>query len=732
MFRMLELLNFTRLYRAGRPRATGAVVAAEVVEAVDDDFIRVASTEFIKVKIDEGKSTISFRLGRDDFIYGLGQAMGGVNKRGGLYRLYNTDEPNHTPDKQSLYGSHPFMIVEGAVSFGLFIDYPGAITIDAGFTLRDRVTISFDSADFDLYIFASADKRAIVRELLQLIGRPYLPPAWAFGFHQCRWSYPDRKRVEEVAASFREKEIPCDAIYLDIDYMEDFKVFTVDGESFPEIEDMTAALAAKGFKTVPIIDPGVKIEEGFDLYEEGLERGFFCLDEAGEPFVTAVWPGLVHLPDFYNPLVRSWWGGLYKRLLRWGAAGFWNDMNEPALFYTPPALAEVKEELASSPENIDIYSFFRLKESMGGLQNREDYFKAFYQVGAGGERVCHNEIHNLYGFQMARAAAKGLQEARPGARHFLLSRSSYPGIHRYGGIWTGDNASWWEHILLNIKMLINLNMCGFFFTGADIGGFGGNASAELVIRWSQLAVFSPLFRNHSALGTRDQEPFAFDEESEATLRETIRLRYALLPYLYSSFFQAVAELFPFITPLSFSFAGRRAGEVEDQFMVGPSIMAAPVYTPNRGGRHLHLPGCLWLYWAADRWDSRNCRVLHPGEHYIECSIEETPLFIKENSLIVMSEPQNFVGERETTTLTIMGLVTERASIVYHHDDGLTMDYLEGGYSQITLEVERGEDGYRTYYKVVESEQAPLTIKRLYFELYDENGEVYNELVTIDR
>lgn len=724
MFKMKDLLNFTKLYRAGRPFYTGAVIHREVLTLDESELIGVTAPDFLKVESGEEGTSLTYRMGADDFIYGLGEAMGGLNKRGRIYRLYNRDEPNHTPEKSSLYGSHPFLMIEGKESFGLLLDYPGAITIDAGFSHKDRLVITLESAHFDLYLFLSPDKEAVIKELLTLIGEPYLPPAWAFGYQQCRWSYPDRESVERIALQFRRRGIPCDAIYLDIDYMEDYKVFTVDESRFPRLKEMIGQLKEEGIKVIPIIDPGVKIEPGFSVYEDGLEEGLFCLDSRGRAFIAAVWPGLVHLPDFLNPEVRQWWGGLYKGLLELGAAGFWNDMNEPALFYTPEELAKVKREIAASPDNADIYSFFKLKERVGGLQNREEYFRSFYHREPSGQVISHHQVHNLYGFYMALAAESGLERLSPGKRHFLLSRSSYLGQHRTGGVWTGDNASWWEHILLNIKMLINLNMCGFFYCGADTGGFGCDASAELVIRWSQLALFSPLFRNHAALGTRSQEPFAFDEESEKIITETIRLRYGLLPYIYSSFAAAVQELRPFITPLSLSFEGRRVREVEDQFMAGRSLMAAPIYSPNSRGRYVHLPHCRWLYWAASSYEKRACLLYEAGDHYIEAGLAETPIFIKENSLIIMSEPLNYVGEREVKELTVLGLVTTQARVVYYYDDGESVGYRDGEYSELIITLIRESEGPPFSFTLERHERLPLPLERLSFEIYDEKGELW--------
>jgi len=329
---------------------------------------------------------------------------------------------------------------------------------------------------------------------------------------------------------------------------------------------------------------------------------------------------------------------------------------------------------------------------------------------------------------MTRATAEGLYKINPNLRYFILTRSSYIGLHRFAAIWMGDNQSWWEHMLVNIKMLISLNICGFFYTGADIGGFGNNASPELVVRWMQLGVFNPLYRNHSALGTRAQEPWAFGGEVKDIIRDTVRFRYALIPYIYSEFMKSIIELMPFIKPLSFVYEDKISQNIEDQFLFGNSIMVAPIYEPNKRGRFVYLPESNWLLWNVSKYDKTNLKICPKGTHFIESKISEIPIFIKENSLVVLTEPQNYVGERAITKLKVIGFVTDRASFVYYEDDGITHNYKDGKFSSIKIFVEKIENDYDIYFDVNENSEVKFGIKEMQFEIYNESGRVFIEKV----
>ncbi|MDD7326662.1 MAG: glycoside hydrolase family 31 protein, partial [Lachnospiraceae bacterium] len=399
--------------------------------------------------------------------------------------------------------------------------------------------------------------RAIVREFRGLTGKSYIPPLWAFGFGQSRWGYRTEDDVREVADRYEKAGVPLDSIYLDIDYMERYKDFTTDGEKFPDFRDFTAEMKKRGIRLVPIIDAGVKIEKGYDVYEEGVKNGYFCKKENGENFTAAVWPGRVHFPDFLNDDARKWFGDKYRFLLDQGIEGFWNDMNEPAIFYSDEHLKEVFEKIEDyKGKNLDINTFFEFKDLVGTIDNNPVDYRSFYH-NFHGKNIRHDKVHNLFGFYMTRAAGEAFDRYRhdkgTDKRYLMFSRSSYIGMHRYGGVWTGDNKSWWSHILLAMQQMPGLNMSGFLYTGSDTAGFGDDTTEDLAMRWTEFSIFTPLFRNHSCDGTRKQEYYYFDDVREGKdnpvkahtdtrhiddFRKIVELRYALLPYIYSEFMKA--------------------------------------------------------------------------------------------------------------------------------------------------------------------------------------------------
>ena len=720
MFKKMQISNMTTLYKSGTPFNTGAVI----VDMDNNNFEQVSNVTFFT--IEEGSNEISFiyEMAKDDVVYGLGETLGALNKRGKRYRFYATDDPEHTPEKESLYGSHPFMILDGEKTFGIFIDYPSEIIFDIGFTHKDILKITIFSKDFDLYIFDCDEKLTIIKEYFNLTGKPYIPPKWAFGYQQSRWSYFSEKEVREVANKYRELGIPLDVIYTDIDYMDSYKVFTINKEAFPNYEGMVKDLKEKGIKVIPILDPGVKIEEGYEVYEEGKKNGYFCVDKDGKPFVTAVWPGLTHFPDFLNSKVRKWWGQKYKVFTDMGVKGFWNDMNEPSIFYTPKSLDklfDLLKDLEKNKEEAGI-EVFLAKESFVNISNNREDYRSFYHKLDDGTLINHDLVHNLYGFKNTQATADEMKELLPNQRVLLLSRSSYPGLHRIASIWMGDNKSWWEHILVNIRMLQSLNMMGFFYTGADIGGFGADASAELVVRWMELGAFTPFFRNHTALNTRPQEPWQFDEESLNIMRDIVRLRYAFLPYTYSEYMNSVKDSNPFVKPISFVFENPRSKDIEDQYMYGESLMVAPVYEQNKKGRYVHLPQVKWLNWTASKYEERKMKVYEPGDYYIKADLSEIPLFIKENSLIVLSEPMNFVGEKDITELTVAGLVTDHVLYNYYDDDGTTYNFVKGDFGTIKIEITKERNDFKIDIKK-DDKNNMLKIKTIHFEIYDTDGSV---------
>mgnify|MGYP000522066778 FL=1 len=651
-------------YVYGRPFETYAVVNAENVsdaaESEKREFFREADMKkalepYGGITWDEPEDgndapamQYRVRMSDGDVVYGLGENVRGINKRGWVYESKCSDDPNHTESKRSLYGAHNFIIIADAdnpaASKGLFIDYPGRVIFDIGYLDKNELVITVCSGNFTAYVVSPAMDGAdgsdnhlysIVRQFRHIIGKSYVPPRWAFGYQQCRWSYMSADEVCGVVDSYRKRNIPIDAVYLDIDYMERYKDFTVNKETFPDFADFVKKMREKHIHLVPIIDAGVKIEDGYDTYEEGRKNGYFCKEADGEDFVAGVWPGRVHFPDVLNEDARRWFGHGYKVLLDAGIDGFWNDMNEPAIFYSEKHLKEVFDKIDDyKGKNLDIQSFFEFKGMVEGVANNLGDYERFYHRATqpDGEAVVrHDHVHNLYGFNMTRAASESFKELAPDKDILMFSRASYIGMHRYGGIWTGDNHAWWSHILLSLKMLPSLNMCGFMYVGSDVGGFNDNTTEELLMRWMGLAVFVPLMRNHAAAGTRYQELYRFTDTD--TFKNIVTMRYALIPYLWEAYRKAVEQDTLMYRPLGFEHPEDRvAVATEDQLYVGEDIMICPVYTQNAIGRYVYLPEPMTMVrmQSADEYELEKYEA---GHYFVEIPAQEIVFFIRDGHRI---------------------------------------------------------------------------------------------------
>ena len=651
-------------YVYGRPFETYAVVNAENVsdaaESEKREFFREADMKkalepYGGITWDEPEDgndapamQYRVRMSDGDVAYGLGENVRGINKRGWVYESKCSDDPNHTESKRSLYGAHNFIIIADAdnpaASKGLFIDYPGRVIFDIGYLDKNELVITVCSGNFTAYVVSPAMDGAdgsdnhlysIVRQFRHIIGKSYVPPRWAFGYQQCRWSYMSADEVCGVVDSYRKRNIPIDAVYLDIDYMERYKDFTVNKETFPDFADFVKKMREKHIHLVPIIDAGVKIEDGYDTYEEGRKNGYFCKEADGEDFVAGVWPGRVHFPDVLNEDARRWFGHGYKVLLDAGIDGFWNDMNEPAIFYSEKHLKEVFDKIDDyKGKNLDIQSFFEFKGMVEGVANNLGDYERFYHRATqpDGEAVVrHDHVHNLYGFNMTRAASESFKELAPDKDILMFSRASYIGMHRYGGIWTGDNHAWWSHILLSLKMLPSLNMCGFMYVGSDVGGFNDNTTEELLMRWMGLAVFVPLMRNHAAAGTRYQELYRFTDTD--TFKNIVTMRYALIPYLWEAYRKAVEQDTLMYRPLGFEHPEDKvAVATEDQLYVGEDIMICPVYTQNAVGRYVYLPEPMTMVRmkSADEYELEKYEA---GHYFVEIPAQEIVFFIRDGHRI---------------------------------------------------------------------------------------------------
>ena len=623
------------------------------------------STDALPFFETDQQGTFTYSLSENDIVYGLGEQIRGINKRGWQYVSWNYDNPNHHEDARSLYGAHNFIIIHGAVTFGAFLDYAGEMEFEIGYTKRSMLKIHAASNNLTVYIITGESEKDIVKQFRKMVGRSYIPPFWAFGYGQSRWGYKTEEDIRTVAKQYQDAGIPLDSIYLDIDYMERYKDFTVDTKRFPNLKGLATDMKEQGIHLVPIIDAGVKIEDGYDVYEEGVQNNYFCKNAEDGDFVGAVWPGRVHFPDFLQPKARDWFGKKYAVLTEQGIDGIWNDMNEPAIFYTEDRLADTCAEIEKlTAGNMGIQEYFAFTGMVAGLNgNIGDYDKFYHNVD--GKMVKHSEVHNLYGMNMTRSAFEALQEISPEKRTLFFSRSSYIGAHRYGGIWQGDNKSWWSHILQSMQQLPALNMAGFLFTGSDTGGFGCDTTEDLMIRWLQYSLFTPLFRNHSADGTREQELYQFSNVEAAG--KMIQIRYSLIPYLYSEFLKAALNDEMMFKPLSFDFPDdAMAEQVEDQLLLGNELMIAPIYKQNAQGRYVYLPEEMMLVRMHSSKDYTT-EILPKGHHYVSVGLDELVFFIRNQKAIPFAESAKNTAKTDYNTIQLLGY--EGSSYELYTDNG---------------------------------------------------------------
>ncbi len=600
----------------------------------------------------EKDMTFTCPLGKEDIVYGLGETMRGINKRGARYISFNYDDSRHRDDMPSMYGSHNFIVVDGEKTFGAFFDTPAKVVFDIDSAGDGLLSVACESSDLRLYIVEGGSAYSVVKEFLDIIGRSFLPPLWAFGYGQSRWGYKTARDISRVAAKHREAGIPLDYICLDIDYMDRYIDFTVHKRRFPKMAAYVKMMLEQGLHLVPIVDAGIKVEPGNAVYEEGVEKGCFCKNQDGRDFQAEVWPGMTHFPDFMRETVRAWFGSQYRFYTELGLEGFWNDMNEPAIFST-------ESRKKNAPPDAE-----RGDPDQPG-RHIADYKDFFHRLDDG-RRISNYKVHNVYGAMMTKASGEGLEKLLD-KRYLLFSRSSYIGAHRYGGIWTGDNESSWRMLRQNVYHMPSLNMCGFLYSGADTGGFGGNTSRELLLRWLAFSVFTPLMRNHSAIGTRKQECYRFRGTED--FQSIISLRYRLLPYLYSEYMKAALRQDMLIRPLAFDYPDdEKARRIEDQLMVGEGIMVAPILEKGVKGRIVYLPEPM----TEVRYSggSFTCMDVGAGERTAMAPLNTVVFYIRRGKLVPVGKAVSNTAEMDLLDVELLGSGTSYEQYV---DDGGAKD-----------------------------------------------------------
>ncbi len=591
-----------------------------------------------------------------EHIYGLGQKAAGLDRRGGKFEMWNADPQGYGPGQDPLYLNVPFYLgLHGTQGYGLFFDNSYRSHFDLGASEPERLRFAAAGGEMRYYFLYGPDLRRVLERYTDLTGRQPLPPLWALGYQQSRWSYYPASQVREVARQFRARAIPCDAIHLDIHYMRGYRSFTWDRRRFPDPAGLVADLRAAGFKTVTVIDPAIKADRRYAACSSGLRADVFCKYPDGTLFSGPVWPGDACFPDFTADRARSWWAGLHRDLLtEAGVAGMWMEMNEPTILG-----AGAGETLPDTvPHDLD---------------------------GRGGT---HAEAHNVYALEMARATREGWETWRPEERAFIISRSGYAGLQRYAAHWTGDNESTWEHLRLTMPMVLGLGLSGVAFAGCDTGGFDGVADGELVVRWTQLSAFTPFFRNHTALWTPSQEPWAHGEPYESLNRAAIELRYRLLPYLYTAFWQCSERGLPMARPLSLEFqADPQTHTLDDEFLFGDSLLVAPVCTPGTVCRQVYLPNGPWFdFWTGLRYDG-------PVAMTVPASLPELPIFARGGTVVPMWPLRQYVGQRPVDVLTLNIFPGTGTSWLYE-DDGHSLDYQRGVRRITRFNMRRGEGELR--------------------------------------
>lgn len=587
--------------------------------------------------------------------YGLGEKGGDLNKKGYYTENFNTDDPETDDDSITYYKTIPFYVaLKEESTYGIFFDNSFRSYFDMGKEMGDRIFFGAIGGQIQYYFIPGESIKEVVKNYTALTGRMEMPPLWSLGYQQCRFSYFSQEEVRELVKTFEEKDIPLDVVYLDIDYMDGFRVMTFKTPNFHDAAGLIGDLKEKGIRTITIIDPGVKVDEEYDVFKRGKEGNHFTKKLDGEIFIGAVWPGDSAFPDFSNKDCREWWKSELKKFIsEHGMDGIWNDMNEPCVFNN-----DHKTMLETCLHNSD-----------NGV-------------------IEHKEFHNRYGFEMSRCSKEAQEELHPNERGFSMTRATYAGGQRYSSVWTGDNMSLWSQMRMSISMNANLGISGFSFVGNDVSGFGLDSSEELFIRWMEMGPFIPIFRNHSNMYTRRQEPWAFGPRAEKIAKKSIELRYELLPYIYDLYYISHKEGLPIFRPMIMEYEkDMNLLNMREQFMLGENMLVAPVLYEGERSKTVYLPKGSWFnYFTMEK--------LQGGKWYkLPCELDEILVFIKEGS-IIPTYNKKFRNVKERPKNILLKVFGENAKGFHYNDDGHTMEYLEGKYTYMGIEFVDGKEEFK--------------------------------------
>lgn len=573
--------------------------------------------------------------------YGLGEKGGELNKKGYYTENFNTDDPETDDDSIMYYKTIPFyMALKQNHTYGIFFDNSFRSYFDMGKKCSDRIFFGANGGQIQYYFMLGKNMKEVLEKYTYLTGRMEMPPIWSLGYQQCRFSYFTQEEVLQIAKTFEEKNIPLDVLYLDIDYMDGFRVMTFKSPNFDKAKELIKTLKEKGIKTITILDPGVKVDEEYGVFKRGKEGDFFTKKLDGEIYIGAVWPNDSAFPDFSNEKCRQWWKKELKSFIKhYDIDGIWNDMNEPCVF---------NNDFKTLPENC-------IHDSDYGI-------------------IEHKEFHNRYGMEMSRCSKEAQDELDENKRGFSMTRATYAGGQRYSSVWTGDNMSLWSQLRMSISMNCNLGISGFSFVGNDVSGFGLDSSEELFIRWNQVGTFLPILRNHSNMYTRRQEPWAFGKRAEDIARKSIELRYELMPYLYDMYYFSHTKGLPVFRPMIMEFQNDiNLINNKEQFMFGENILVAPILYEGETLKTVYLPEGTWYnYFTNEKFEGKKY-------YKMKCEIDEILIFVKEGSIIptYQEKYKNMENRPSKITLKIYG---EKASCIHYFDDGISKEYLKGKYN----------------------------------------------------
>ncbi|HAT4344224.1 TPA: DUF4968 domain-containing protein [Clostridium perfringens] len=587
--------------------------------------------------------------------YGLGEKGGDLNKKGCYTENFNTDDPETDDDSMTYYKTIPFYVaLKEEATYGIFFDNSFRSYFDMGMEMGDRIFFGAIGGQIQYYFIPGENIKEVVKNYTALTGRMEMPPLWSLGYQQCRFSYFSQEEVRELVKTFEEKDIPLDVVYLDIDYMDGFRVMTFKTPNFDDAAGLISDLKEKGIRTITIVDPGVKVDEEYPVFKRGKEGNHFTKKLDGEIFIGAVWPGDSAFPDFSNNDCREWWKSELKNFIsEHGMDGIWNDMNEPCVFNN-----DHKTMLETCLHNSD-----------NGV-------------------IEHKEFHNRYGFEMSRCSKEAQEELHPNERGFSMTRATYAGGQRYSSVWTGDNMSLWSQMRMSISMNANLGISGFSFVGNDVSGFGLDSSEELFIRWMEMGPFIPIFRNHSNMYTRRQEPWAFGPRAEKIAKKSIELRYELLPYIYDLYYISHKEGLPIFRPMIMEYEkDMNLLNIREQFMLGENMLVAPVLYEGERSKTVYLPKGSWFnYFTMEK--------LQGGKWYkLPCELDEILVFVKEGS-IIPTYNKKFRNVKERPNNILLKVFGENAKGFHYNDDGHTIEYLEGKYTYMDIEFVDGKEEFK--------------------------------------